>query len=68
MTTLESAAVKILEMAINYGKTYIITNAAEGWVEFSSSKFMPEVFKILHKVTVISARSRWEHAHPTDVG
>ena len=55
-------------MAIKYGKTYIITNAAEGWVEFSSSKFMPDVYKMLPKVTVISARSRWESHFPTDVG
>jgi len=33
---LEFTSAKILEMAIKYGKTYIITNAAEGWVEFSA--------------------------------
>jgi hypothetical protein len=29
---LEQAAYRMLETAIKYGKVYIITNAAEGWV------------------------------------
>lgn len=29
---LEIAAKRMLETAIKYGKVYIITNAAEGWV------------------------------------
>ena len=32
---LEVTAKKMLELSVQYGKTYIITNAAEGWVEFS---------------------------------
>jgi hypothetical protein len=31
----------MLEISVEHGKTYIITNAAEGWVEFSCKKFMP---------------------------
>lgn len=52
---------------MQHGKTYIITNAAEGWVEFSCKKFMPTVVPILSKINIISARARYESKYPTDV-
>ena len=57
----------MLELAVKYGKVYIITNAAEGWVEFSCHKFMPEVFPVLDKVQIISARAKYESKFPDDV-
>ena len=54
-------------MSVKFGKTYIITNAAEGWVEFSAKKFMPAVSPILEKVNIISARAKYESKFPTDV-
>lgn len=57
----------MLELAVQYGKVYIITNAAEGWVEFSANKFMPDVCPILEKITIISARQKYEHKFPDDV-
>ena len=52
-------------MAINYGKVYIITNAAAGWVEFSTQRFMPKVWSVMNQhVTVISARSMFEEENP----
>lgn len=47
MKVLEKCAKKILEMSVAYGKTYIITNAGEGWVQYSAEKFMPSVVPIL---------------------
>lgn len=44
---LEVTAKKMLEISVEHGKTYIITNAAEGWVEFSCKKFMPACLPIL---------------------
>jgi hypothetical protein len=38
----------------------IITNAAEGWVEFSANRFMPSVVPCLEKVKIVSARARYE--------
>ena len=52
---------------MQYGKVYIITNAAEGWVEFSCRKFFPSCFPILTKIKIISARSRYERTFPGDV-
>ena len=57
----------MLEVSVNFGKTYIITNAAEGWVEFSCKKFMPAVLPILSKTRIISARAKYESKFPTDV-
>jgi len=57
----------MLEIAVNYGKVYIITNAAEGWVEFSCQKFFPTVIPVLENITIISARSRFESIFPCDV-
>jgi len=57
----------MLEVAVTYGRVYIITNAAEGWVEFSAKKFMPQVVPILSKITIISARAKYESKFPGDV-
>ena len=64
---LEQTAKKMLELAVKYGRVYIITNAAEGWVEFSANKFMPDVCEVLDKITIISARAKYEHKYPDDV-
>lgn len=59
--------IRMLELAVQYGKVYIITNAAEGWVEFSASRFMPTVVPVLSKINIISARARYEKFYPTNV-
>lgn len=64
---LENAAFSILSECLKYGDVYIITNAAEGWVEFSARKYMPKLLKILPKVTVMSARAISEDEHPDEV-
>jgi hypothetical protein len=61
---LQELVIKMLMTSIQHGKVYIITNAAQGWVEFSAKKYMPEVNKILDKVTIISARSKYECSYP----
>jgi hypothetical protein len=54
---LEKAAVNILTETMKYGEVYIITNAAEGWVEFSAKKYMPKLLKLFDKLTIMSARA-----------
>jgi len=63
---LENYVLKILDLAISKGDTYIITNAAPGWVEYSAERFYPDVFKILNKVTIVSARGEYEKLYPGD--
>lgn len=48
------------------GDIYIITNAGEGWVQFSANKYYPSVVEILNKIKVISARSLYESKYPND--
>ncbi len=63
---LEFAVLRLLTLAINKGKTYIVTNAAPGWVEYSCKKFYPSVTKLLNKITIVSARGEFESIYPGD--
>ena len=63
---LEFSALRILTSATEKGDTFIITNAAPGWVEYSSKRFYPSVYKILNKVKIISARGDYEKHFPGD--
>jgi hypothetical protein len=56
-----------LETASQLGRTFIITNAQEGWVEYSASKWVPELLPLLKNIDIISARSRYEEHFPHDV-
>ena len=48
-------------------KVYIITNAINGWVEYSMKHYLPEAAVILHKLEVISARDEFEKNFPDQV-
>ena len=61
---LEDAVFKILYESLKHGKVYIITNSTDGWVEYSTFKFIPKVSKLLDKITIISARSNYEGEFP----
>lgn len=63
---LEKAVEKLLSASVKFGKVYIVTNAAEGWVQFSSKKYMPKVYEILKHIEVISARTCFEKLYPGD--
>lgn len=60
MQRMANAVVKLLEMSLEVGHTFIITNAEEGWVEESASIFLPTVVPMLNKISIISARSTYE--------
>jgi len=57
---------KLLELAIRMGHTYIVTNAAPGWVEYSAAVWLPEVSPVLKQVHIISARGSYQHLFPND--
>jgi hypothetical protein len=61
---LESSVVKLLKLAISKGQTFIITNAAPGWVEYSAKKYYPCLMKILPHVTILSARAEYGKIYP----
>jgi len=61
---LEASVVNVLNLALNYGRVHIITNAETGWVQLSAQKFIPAVVPLLTKVKVLSARSTYENLYP----
>lgn len=66
---LDKAGYQLLKLAKQLAPdmTFIITNAAEGWVEMSSKRFLPRVCQELQKdVTIISARTKFEKLYPHD--
>ncbi|CAI2362003.1 unnamed protein product [Moneuplotes crassus] len=67
MKRLEKACINILGECMNYGDVYIITNAAEGWVEYSARKYLPKLVPHLEKITIMSARAICEDEYPTDI-
>ena len=64
---LEKSVIELINISLNKGEVYIITNAALGWVEYTANKFYPKFSKILDKITVISARGEWEGTFPDDI-
>ncbi|CDW90219.1 UNKNOWN [Stylonychia lemnae] len=65
LDSLDDAAENLLIMAKQLGMVFIITNAADGWVEMSSERFLPKVHKLLREgVKIISARSKFEKLFP----
>lgn len=63
---LELTVIKILEEALRYGIVKVITNAEEGWVELSGSRFMPKLTSFLldNRVKIVSARTMYEADYP----
>lgn len=49
-----------LQTALQLGKVVIITNAEEGWIEMSCTRFMPSLTSLLQRVDIVSARSSYE--------
>ena len=63
--------IQLLTKSAELGPTYIITNAGHGWVELSSARFMPRLFKELimnskkNGIFIISARALYERTMPS---
>jgi len=67
LSNLDSIASELLTKSKTYGRVYIVTNASEGWVEVSASRYLPKVRKVIKNgVTIISARSKYESLYPKD--
>jgi hypothetical protein len=66
LNQLESVVIKILQEALWSGVVKIVTNAEEGWIELSGSRFMPRLTKFLEETSIklVSARSTYEEAYP----
>lgn len=63
---LENVVIKILQEALRCGVVKVITNAEEGWVELSGTRFMPKLSSFLKEnhIKVVSARTSYEADFP----
>lgn len=61
---LEDVIYKILTFALSQGDVFIITNAASGWVEYSTRVFFPNILNLLSRIIIISARGWFEKEFP----
>lgn len=67
LKAIETSATDLLEQALGLGHTFIITNAASGWVEQSAFEHFSNLRPVLDRVHVVSARSRYESEYPNKV-
>lgn len=65
---IEAADRKLLELAMRLGQTFIITNAMNGWVEYSAAQYVPDLLPVLQRINIISARGKYENLYPGEVG
>jgi len=59
---------KLLHKAVRVGKTHIITNASQNWVETSSEMYLPMTHEFIkmNEISVISARAKYERHFPNE--
>ena len=58
---------RLLDMMINFGKVIIVTNAKEGWVEYSSYYLLPRVFNLIGSyIPVVSAQEQFGGSNRKD--
>lgn len=67
LRVLEHRVLSLLKSAIKMGTVLIVTNAGDGWVELSSSRFLPAVRAFLDQnyklIKIVSARARYIDAY-----
>jgi hypothetical protein len=64
LNNLEKKVYDLLKLSIENGTTYIITNSADGWIQWSVEKFYPTLYPLLDKLIIKSARSLYEKKYP----
>lgn len=67
LRSIGKAAADLLELALQSGRTLIVTNAREGWVESSAATYLPELLPLLQRVQIVSARSLYEARFPQEL-
>ena len=66
LKNLDENIFNLLSKTLARGIVFIITNAAPGWVEYSSTNFLPLTTKILNKIKIISAKGLYSKKYPGD--
>lgn len=63
---LEATVEAMLLMAMSLGRTMIVTNAMESWIQETARRFMPRLIPILDRLPIVYARNNWERIWPGD--
>ena len=66
LVNLDENVSNLLKYTLQKGLVFIITNAGPGWVEYSSSAFLPLTAKILQNIQIISAKGLYSKNYPGD--
>ena len=68
LRVIEDEAIKLVQLVLKEALVVVITNAKKGWVEFSSSFFMPRLHALMMRgyLRVLSARVDYEELYPFD--
>ena len=70
MRPLDEIVSRLLEKAAAAGHVFIVTNAQEGWVQYSAKTFLPKTAAMIEErnTTIISARTCYEGMYPGENG
>jgi hypothetical protein len=60
----EGIVFDLISLSLNYGKVYVVTNSETGWVKLTCERFYPKLLQLLDEITIISARSTYQHKNP----
>lgn len=68
LNKIDKYVAKLLSKAVRFGRTCIVTNASQNWVETSSEAYLPLTHRFIQKngIAVISARSKYEKLFPNE--
>ena len=56
----------LLNKTLEKGIVFLITNSSPGWVEYSSTNFLPLTAKLLNNIKIISAKGLFAKKYPGD--
>ena len=56
----------LLNKSLEHGIVFLITNSSPGWVEYSSTNFLPLTAKVLSNIKIISAKGLFSKKYPGD--
>lgn len=65
---IERESYRLLSQSLSCGYVYIVTNADAEWFWNSAAKYLPRLLPLLARLTVISARDKFEKLYPADPG
>jgi hypothetical protein len=63
---LEETVETVLLMAMSLGRTIIVTNAMESWIQETARRFMPRLLPLLERLLIVYARKKNERLWPGD--